>query len=88
MACGLPVVASPVGVNSDIVQDGVTGILSTTHEHWARALEKLISSPALRLEMGRAGRGRAEESFSLAATAPRFVELLRLAARDVAPPGR
>ena len=77
MACGLPVVASPVGVNTTIVADGETGLLATDPDQWRAALTRLIDDPALRAAMGQAGRARAVEAYSLQAHAPRLVEVMR-----------
>jgi glycosyltransferase involved in cell wall biosynthesis len=77
MACGLPVVASPVGVNSEIVDDGVNGYLASTTDEWVSALEALMADAELRRQMGAAGRKRVEEKYCLAVTAPKFVELLK-----------
>lgn len=77
MACGLPVVASPVGVNSEIVIDGESGFLAADLEAWRAALMKLIADPRLRRSLGDAGRQRAEVHYSLASQAPRLVELFR-----------
>ena len=76
MACGLPVIASPVGVNAEIVEHGVNGFLAETPGDWSRALETLISNPELRLQMGAAGRERAEERYSLQVYGPRVASLL------------
>jgi glycosyltransferase involved in cell wall biosynthesis len=81
MACGLPVVASPVGVNASIVQPGVNGFLVDGLEQWREALEALIASPELRHNLGRAGRDRAVSDYSVLAQAPRFAQLLEQAAR-------
>ncbi|MGN6488189.1 MAG: glycosyltransferase family 4 protein [Devosia sp.] len=77
MACGLPVVASPVGVNAEIVEPGVTGFLATTEAEWRNAIERLLADPDLRRRMGAAGRRRMEERYSLQAWAPRVAALLR-----------
>jgi glycosyltransferase involved in cell wall biosynthesis len=76
MACGKPVVASPVGVNGVIVRDGVDGILAATHQEWASALTRLIADRVLRQQMGREGRRRIELDFSLQKAAPRFAHLI------------
>ncbi len=57
MAVGLPVVASPVGANAQIVQDGQTGFLVDTPQQWGEAILKLASDAALRQTMGQAGAG-------------------------------
>ena len=79
MASGIPVVASPVGVNRDIVKHGVNGYLADTEAEWELALRKLVAEPELRLTMGAAGRRLVEEHFSLQAAAPKFAALLRAA---------
>lgn len=76
MACGLPVVASPVGANLDIVQQGVHGFLASTDQEWATALETLIQNSDLRTQMGLAGRRRVEQHYALQVTAPKFAHLL------------
>jgi len=78
MACGLPVVASPVGVNTSIVRDGGTGFLASSPEEWRSRLEALIADPDARQQMGAAGRQRAVEAYSLRSQAPRLIEVLRL----------
>lgn len=80
MACGLPVVASPVGVNREIVTHGVTGFLAETTDEWIAALVTLIGDPALRRRMGAAGRARIEQHYSLRSQLPRMESLLRAAA--------
>jgi hypothetical protein len=77
MACGLPVVASPVGVNREIVEHGVNGLLAQTPGEWDRALRTLLADPELRARMGQAGRRKVEERYSLQVTGPRLVALLR-----------
>lgn len=76
MACGLPVVASPVGVNAQIVEHGVTGFLAENEQDWRQALAFLRDNPQKRREMGRAGRAKIEREYSLGATAPKLADLL------------
>jgi glycosyltransferase involved in cell wall biosynthesis len=80
MACGLPVVASPVGVNRQIVEHGINGFLAESPEQWATALRLLCAAPALRARMGATGRRKVEQHYSLQVTAPKLVEILRIAA--------
>jgi glycosyltransferase involved in cell wall biosynthesis len=65
MACGLPVVASPVGANVEIVENGVNGELAGTSLEWEQALERLVGDAVLRGRMGRAGRRRVEAHYSV-----------------------
>jgi glycosyltransferase involved in cell wall biosynthesis len=81
MACGLPIVASPVGVNSEILQSGCNGFLATTNEDWLIALEGLLTNPDLCTRMGREGRMRVEKKYCLQVTGPRMVRLLTQAAQ-------
>jgi glycosyltransferase involved in cell wall biosynthesis len=77
MACGLPTVASPVGVNREIVEDGANGLLASGIEEWRAALARLIANPDLRRKFGQAGRAKVEAQYSLASQAPRLVDVLR-----------
>ena len=77
MACGLPVVASPVGVNREIVEHGVNGFLASTDEEWQSAIETLLRDPDLRQRMGMAGRKKVEEQYSLQVWGPRVAEMMR-----------
>lgn len=76
MACGLPVVASPVGVNPQIVRDGVNGFLADSADEWVARLGQLLGDAVLREAMGRAGRQRVEREYCLQQVAPRLTGLL------------
>lgn len=76
MACGKPVVASPVGVNTVIVRNGLEGFLASSPEEWILSLQKLVDDPALRYRMGQAGRARVETEYSLQVAAPKLERLL------------
>jgi glycosyltransferase involved in cell wall biosynthesis len=82
MACGLPVVASPVGVNTRIVANGDNGLLASSTEEWRAALDRLLDDSALRKAMGKASRTLAERSYSLASQAPRVVDLFESVAAE------
>lgn len=77
MACGLPVIASPVGAARDIVEHGVNGMLAETADEWESALGALIADAGLRSRMGAAGRARVEQQYSLRVHAPRLVAEMR-----------
>ncbi len=63
MAVGTPVVLSPVGMNAEVVEDGVSGFLAETPEEWKEKLGQLIADPALRERMGRAARERVQARY-------------------------
>lgn len=77
MACALPVIASPVGVNRDIVEHGANGFLAASEQEWKIALSTLLGDAGLRQRMGRAGRAKVEADYSLAVHAPRLIEVLK-----------
>lgn len=77
MACGLPVIASPVGANCEIVEHGVNGFLADTEEDWRYYLSLLIDDVSLRNKMGCAGRKKVEERYCIQVTAPLLVDLFR-----------
>ncbi|WP_447802211.1 glycosyltransferase family 4 protein [Pseudomonas serbica] len=65
MASGVPVVASPVGVNVEIVDGNRCGILADSLEEWEFALCKLLSNADQRLDYGRAGRAAVENKYTV-----------------------
>jgi glycosyltransferase involved in cell wall biosynthesis len=76
MACGLPTVASNIGVNAEIVLEGETGFLVSTTQEWFSALDTLLKDPALRVRMGRMGRQRVEHEYCIQQTGTKMAELL------------
>jgi glycosyltransferase involved in cell wall biosynthesis len=84
MACALPVVASPVGMNRQIVDQAISGYLTTTVEDWVRALSDLRDNRTKGEAMGKAGRIKVEKQYCLQVTAPRLLSLLREAAEQCA----
>lgn len=77
MACGLPTIASPVGVNVDLADGDKAGLLATTGQEWEVALAELIADPRRRRDMGTHGRAMVEREYSLQSQAPRIVEMFR-----------
>jgi len=65
MASGVPVVASPIGVNVDIVQASNSGYLASSIDEWTVALNALLSSSKKRQELGLFGRAAVENIYSL-----------------------
>jgi glycosyltransferase involved in cell wall biosynthesis len=76
MAGALPVIASPVGVNQQIVEPGTNGFLPDSSADWLAALQTLRDDVQKRKMMGQAGRQKAEQLYNLQVTAPRLRNLL------------
>ena len=81
MAAGLPVIASPVGVNSEIVDHGINGFLARETKEWIEYFEILREDSNLRRKMGILGRKKVEEKYSLDVIAPRLIAILEEAAQ-------
>lgn len=79
MASGLPVAASRIAGNEELVEDGRTGFLAPPESPRALAalLASLLASPELRADMGRAGRAKVLHGYSWAAAAARYLALCR-----------
>lgn len=76
MACGLPVIASPVGVNREIVQHGVNGFLADSEEEWQQAIMALAGDAALRARMGAEGRRVVEARYSIQRYGPEMARYI------------
>ncbi len=76
MACSLPVVASPVGVNVEIVHPGQNGFLADTPDEWMSHLEQLIMDADLRARMGAVGRKNVEAYYCVQVQGPRLSKML------------
>ena len=85
MAAGLPVVATDVGGNSELVTDGETGYLVRvrTAEAFAAPVIRLLQEEGLRSAMGQRGLERARAEFDLAAAVERLEKFYLKAAADV-----
>jgi len=77
MAVGIPVIASPVGINKQIIIDGVNGFLASDEEEWIEKLSRLIEDKHLREKMGAAGRKTVEEKYSVRANFSKLLGILK-----------
>jgi glycosyltransferase involved in cell wall biosynthesis len=77
MAMQIPAVISPVGVNKQIVENGVEGFLCDSSDDWFRALEYLVLNPEKRMEMGAKGRQKVLRSYSVASNSANFLSLFQ-----------
>ena len=74
MGTFLPVIASPVGANNNIVEDRINGFLARDKSEWLSALEELYTNKEMRIKMGYLGRKKVEEMYSLQVYAPKYIE--------------
>lgn len=79
MALGIPSVATPLGSNSLVIEEGRTGFLVRDELEWTAALERLVEDSELRELIGRAGAEEASRRYTVQANAERIVAALRSA---------
>jgi len=77
MACALPVIASPVGINNNLIQNKRNGFLCYTHEQWYNALTYLKDNKTEGKQMGMEGRKLVENYYSLQANLPKLLEIFQ-----------
>lgn len=65
MAVGIPAVMAAVGVNTELVRDGVDGFTPRTEDEWVERLSQLVEDAALRRTLGAAGRATVEQRYSV-----------------------
>jgi glycosyltransferase involved in cell wall biosynthesis len=75
MTLAIPTLASPVGVNTQIIEDGQEGFLCRKAEEWEEKLIFLIENPALRLQMGEKAKAKVEKGFSVSSNKANFLGL-------------
>lgn len=67
MALSIPTIMSPVGVNRDIIQDGVNGFLASNQDQWVEKISLLITDLSLAAQIGKAARQTVLEKYSVKA---------------------
>ena len=65
MALGIPAVASPVGMNREVIEDGGNGFLPGSDSEWVEALDTLLGDPSRAKKIATAGRRTVEERYAL-----------------------
>lgn len=76
MALEIPTIMSPVGVNTEIIENGVNGFLAKTEEEWLTTISMLIESSELRSIIGAAGRKTIIKNYSVEANKQKYLDLL------------
>lgn len=77
MALEIATIMSPVGVNKEIIQDGVNGFLASQEDEWVNKLSLLIESAELRARLGKKGRQTVDEKYSVNANKDLYLKNLR-----------
>ncbi len=77
LSLGIPAVASPVGVNKTIIENGINGYLCNTPAEWESALEALIADMDKRRTMGEAGHTKMLQQYSIQSQKDTFFSLFR-----------
>jgi glycosyltransferase involved in cell wall biosynthesis len=77
MALEIPCVASPVGVNTSIINHTVNGYLCQSPREWEQILEKLITEKEQRNRVGKSGRQTVAENFSVLSNTSVFLGLTK-----------
>jgi len=80
LACGVPAVTTPVGVNEELLAVADLGLAARDEAGWKDAVLSLASDGVARRAMGLTGRDVVERDYSLVVLAPRLADLLRTAA--------
>lgn len=75
MALGIPALVSPVGMNTEVVQDDVNGYICLEPADWLRHLRRLLTDPVHRQQLGQAARRTIEEHYSVRSNTPTFLGL-------------
>ncbi len=81
-AAGLPSVASPVGINAEIIRDGLNGSHAETLGDWIEKISALVMNESLRIQMGQEAR-KMVRPFDLASIGPRLVLLVHRVIENV-----
>jgi len=82
LAVGIPAICSPVGMNLEVVSEGVNGFLPEEEDDWVEAICRLVENDELRSTLGNAGRRTVEQKYSVDLWAPVLENIIREAAGE------
>ncbi len=77
LAVAVPAIATPIGVNEEILASREVGFAAESTEEWSLGLRLLLSDPMLRNQMGRSGRELVQREYSVEANYPKLANALR-----------
>ena len=75
-ACGIPGLASNVGMNDEVTKDGKTGFLANSENEFLEKIEKLKDDRDLRIRLGQNARKLVEKKYCIQVTAERWIKIL------------
>jgi len=76
MACKLPIIASPVGMNLEVIENNVNGFLAKTDEEWVESFKTYLESPDLRKEHGENGYKLVKKKYCIQRTYKKMIEII------------
>ena len=77
MALGIPTVASAVGMNFKVIEDGISGFLVKNDREWITTITRLIDDPALRARVGKVSRSRVFSTYSVKVNQPNYLKIFK-----------
>jgi glycosyltransferase involved in cell wall biosynthesis len=77
MSLGVPAIASPVGINTEIIDNGENGFLCTTEEEWYQAFHYFLSDKVNRDNMHAAARNKIIQKYSVISNQQNFLNLFK-----------
>jgi hypothetical protein len=77
LGAGVPAVCTPVGINREVVEPGVTGFWAESRQEWIERLSTLIDDGEMRRRMGAEGREKILKGYTVQACAPKLVDWLK-----------
>ncbi|MFT5919757.1 MAG: glycosyltransferase involved in cell wall biosynthesis, partial [Granulosicoccus sp.] len=78
MALGIPAIVSPVGVNTQIVDDGVNGFVCDSSEEWRKTLRQVLENPQSLQQFSEQARRKIEANYSVVSNTPEFLHLFAI----------
>jgi len=77
LGVGVPAVCTPVGINRDVIEDNVNGLWANTQDEWIEKLSVLVEDASLREKMGREGRRKIMDEYTVQVCAPKLLEWIK-----------
>ena len=77
LGVGVPAVCTPVGINRDVIEDNVNGLWANTKDEWIEKLSVLVENASLREKMGKEGRRKIMDEYTVQVCAPKLIEWIK-----------